>query len=173
MLPFFLFFGMFWNVLEWWLNPSNVPMKAPASEGPYSHKRLSQLISLCSLSIITYIISYDLTICIIIMIIGRLSATFIIFFDITVTILACLDSWTNQQGRAPADFPGPENHDQTHQTAQVIRFVRSEEIWWPSSTSGHLGQKYRESTHSSNCYQKNRMEMFENSGNMWQYVAIL
>ena len=43
MLPFFLFFGMFWNVLEWWLNPSNVPMKAPASEGPYSHKRFIYL----------------------------------------------------------------------------------------------------------------------------------
>ena len=43
MLPFFLFFGMFWNVLEWWLNPSNVPMKAPASEGPYSHKRTIHL----------------------------------------------------------------------------------------------------------------------------------
>ena len=33
-------FPIFWNVLEWWLNPSNVPMKAPASEGPYSHKRM-------------------------------------------------------------------------------------------------------------------------------------
>jgi len=36
-------FSIFWNVLEWWLNPSNVPMKAPASEGPYSHKRTIHL----------------------------------------------------------------------------------------------------------------------------------